>query len=60
MASPKMIETLSFIRGIRKQAETTGGKITLSEFQLQGLVRHVENIEAAVQMHAVANNSKKL
>ncbi len=59
MANPRIIETLSFVRGLRKRAERET-KITLSDFDLANLVRHIENIEAAVQMHAITNNSQKM
>lgn len=59
MANPRLIETLSFVRGLRKDFEITD-KPTLSEFHLQSLARHIENIEIAVQMHAVTNNSQKM
>ncbi len=59
MPAPRIIETLSFVRGLRKDFERTD-KPVLSEIQLQGLARHIENIESAVQMHAVTNNSQKV
>ena len=55
---PKLIETLSFVRSLRKDAQ--GGNIqALSDFQKEQLARHIENIEASVQKALLSESDRK-